>query len=348
MTKPTYELTFSRECLPLTVQAWYRAENKLFFKNIKYKDKEFLNYMFFVYDRGMAKNYLDMTRIQKIYNFALNNVLERENYFKNIEESFYHHLKLIQPYLSRKKEIKTKKEFIDFFNNVAETWAPQTICYWFSYYEDSRMPKTIFKKSEKIRLAIENIIEDCDRVLSQGLINIFKKKYQNNYQYLSIEEIQSNNIPDSQYLNKRFQFFIYQNNIKSTPSLKEFINKEKIEINKATETINEEIKGQTAYRGKARGKVKVCIRKEDIVKMTKGEILVSVMTTPHFLPAIKLAKAFITDEGGITCHAAIVARELKKPCIIGTKIATEVLNNGDLVEVNADKGIVKILKKRHK
>jgi len=62
------------------------------------------------------------------------------------------------------------------------------------------------------------------------------------------------------------------------------------------------------------------------------------------LPAMNKASAFITDEGGITCHAAIVARELGKPCIIGTKIATKVLKDGDEVEVNADKGIVKIIK----
>jgi pyruvate,water dikinase len=52
----------------------------------------------------------------------------------------------------------------------------------------------------------------------------------------------------------------------------------------------------------------------------------------------------VTDEGGVTCHAAIVAREMKKPCIIGTKIATKVLKDGDLVEVDANKGVVKILK----
>jgi pyruvate,water dikinase len=56
------------------------------------------------------------------------------------------------------------------------------------------------------------------------------------------------------------------------------------------------------------------------------------------------AAAFVTDEGGLTCHAAIVAREMKKPCIIGTKIATKVLKDGDMVEVDANKGIVKILK----
>jgi len=69
------------------------------------------------------------------------------------------------------------------------------------------------------------------------------------------------------------------------------------------------------------------------------------MTTPDFVPAIQKAAGIITDEGGITCHAAITSRELKKPCIIGTKFATQVLHDGDLVEVDADNGVVRILEK---
>ncbi len=68
------------------------------------------------------------------------------------------------------------------------------------------------------------------------------------------------------------------------------------------------------------------------------------MTDPDFLPAMKKASAIITDEGGITCHAAIVSRELKIPCIIGTRIATKVLKDGDLVEVDANKGIEMVTK----
>ena len=59
---------------------------------------------------------------------------------------------------------------------------------------------------------------------------------------------------------------------------------------------------------------------------------------------MKKAGAFVTNEGGITCHAAIVAREMKKPCIIGTKIATKVLKDGDLVEVDAENGVVRVIK----
>ena len=70
------------------------------------------------------------------------------------------------------------------------------------------------------------------------------------------------------------------------------------------------------------------------------------MTMPAFMPAMRKAIVFVTDEGGITCHAAIMARELHKPCIIGTKIATKVLNNGDEVEVDANNGVVRILSKK--
>ena len=105
-----------------------------------------------------------------------------------------------------------------------------------------------------------------------------------------------------------------------------------------------EIKGQVAYRGKLSGRVCVVLRNTDFSKFKDGDILVASMTRPEFVPLMKMAAAFITDEGGITCHASIIARELKKPCIIGTKIATKVLKDGDMVEVDANIGVVKILK----
>lgn len=105
-----------------------------------------------------------------------------------------------------------------------------------------------------------------------------------------------------------------------------------------------EIKGISVNPGKIIGRV-LLVKKIDNIRGKKDFILVSSMTTPDLVPAAKIAKAIITDEGGITCHAAIVSRELNIPCIIGTKIATKVLKDGQLVEVDANKGIVKILKK---
>ncbi len=104
-----------------------------------------------------------------------------------------------------------------------------------------------------------------------------------------------------------------------------------------------EIKGQTAQPGMARGIVKIIIRAKDMVKMNEGDILVSVATDPDIVPAMKKAAAIVTEQGGITSHAAIVSRELGVPCIIGTKIATQVFKDGDRVEVNANHGWVRKL-----
>ena len=113
-------------------------------------------------------------------------------------------------------------------------------------------------------------------------------------------------------------------------------------------THNKEIKkfnGTIACPGLIKAQVKIVYSFDELNKVKYGNILVTHMTSPRFMSAIKICSAIITDEGGLTCHAAIIAREMKKPCIIGTKIATKVLKDGDLVEVDAERGIVKILKK---
>ncbi|MFH1257367.1 MAG: PEP-utilizing enzyme [Candidatus Micrarchaeota archaeon] len=104
-----------------------------------------------------------------------------------------------------------------------------------------------------------------------------------------------------------------------------------------------ELKGTPAYPGLVRGVVKIIGKASDMVKMQQGDILVSMATNPNIVPAMKKAGAIVTDEGGVTCHAAIVSRELKIPCVIGTKIATKWLKDGDEVEVDATKGIIRKL-----
>ncbi|MDD5177676.1 MAG: PEP-utilizing enzyme [Candidatus Nanoarchaeia archaeon] len=109
---------------------------------------------------------------------------------------------------------------------------------------------------------------------------------------------------------------------------------------KVNSEINE-IKGNVANKGNAQGQAKIVLIPEDLPKVKQKDILITVMTFPNFIPAMEKAAAFVTDEGGILCHAAIVSREMNKPCIIATKIATKIFKDGDLVEVDAKKGIVR-------
>lgn len=103
----------------------------------------------------------------------------------------------------------------------------------------------------------------------------------------------------------------------------------------------QDVRGLSANTGRAVGTVKVVLSATEIAKVKKGDILVAVMTRPDYVAAMRKAGAIVTNEGGITSHAAIVSRELGIPCIIGTKIATEIFKDGDLVEVNANHGWIR-------
>jgi len=124
-------------------------------------------------------------------------------------------------------------------------------------------------------------------------------------------------------------------------SVQNMINKEGIRNFFEKEDNITETKGLGASPGKVIGTARVLDSANKIPEFKEGEILVTFMTTMQFTPLFSKAKAIICDEGGISSHAAIVSREFKIPCIVGTKNAMKFIKTGDLIEVDADKGIVK-------
>jgi len=100
------------------------------------------------------------------------------------------------------------------------------------------------------------------------------------------------------------------------------------------------VKGNGVSPGRGAGKVKVIVDVKSISKFKKGDVLVTKMTTPDWVPAMKIAAAVVTDLGGKTCHAAIVSRELGVPAVVGCENATEVLQDGQEVTVEGQRGII--------
>jgi pyruvate,water dikinase len=100
------------------------------------------------------------------------------------------------------------------------------------------------------------------------------------------------------------------------------------------------VKGLGASPGLASGKVRILRNIEELDKVKEGDVLVTTMTNPDMVPAMKRAVAIVTEEGGMTCHAAIVSRELGIPSIVGTGSATAVLKDGDSITVDGSRGIV--------
>ncbi|MBR9706474.1 hypothetical protein GOV14_05540 [Candidatus Pacearchaeota archaeon] len=220
-----------------------------------------------------------------------------------------------------------------------------------------RLTPELIKKISKKRDLLAKIYPDLEIYQKDIMIDIGKKEGFDGelLRYLTRNEARllvGNNInvleilDDLKLRKKQYLYVIIEEGsyekVFTDPELIQKMRKEFIDIDSKD---IDEIEGQPVFKGKISGKVynmKHHTRKEEV---PRDSILVTSMTQPKDLPMIKKCIAVITDEGGILCHAAVTARELQKPCIIGTKIATRALKDGDLVEVDADKGVVRIIKK---
>ncbi len=151
-------------------------------------------------------------------------------------------------------------------------------------------------------------------------------------------------LPDKEDLERQFKggvLYILEGDSQSYFDEQDVAAVEKILLDSAAV---KNLTGQVAYPGNARGRVRIILDPLPEKAFDDGDILVTGMTRPDYLPYIKKSAGFITDAGGILSHAAITARELKKPCIIGTEAGTKLLKDGDIVEINGEKGTVTLIK----
>ena len=100
------------------------------------------------------------------------------------------------------------------------------------------------------------------------------------------------------------------------------------------------LQGLAASSGTASGRVRVLMTPDRAADLLSGEVLVAPLTNPDWVPAIRRAAAVVTDSGGMTCHAAIVSRELGVPCVVGARTATTLLRDGEVVTVDGRRGTV--------
>jgi pyruvate,water dikinase len=133
------------------------------------------------------------------------------------------------------------------------------------------------------------------------------------------------------------KMFIVQSRPVTTMKKEEHVGGPEEKVEKAGEAL---LTGLPASHGVISGKVQIVANVDELGKVHEGEIMVTKMTDPDFVPAMKRASAIVTDEGGMTSHAAIVSREMGIPCIVGTEKATKLLKDGDIITVDATKGKV--------
>ncbi|OGY43430.1 MAG: hypothetical protein A2729_04645 [Candidatus Buchananbacteria bacterium RIFCSPHIGHO2_01_FULL_39_14] len=309
------------------------------------------------------KSELDLLKIGKFLNNK--SVLENqlENYQKNhfwILNSYYHTKILNKNYFKNellnyspklrkekieelsdlpKKAMKEKNRIAKIFQLDKKTLKIAkrlSFCMW---WQDSRK-FYIFLANYYIDLFLKEFS-------SRFKINFDDLHYYNCYEILDLAK-KGKKIPTTEIKKRYNNLVVYYS--KNYNSLKYVFGKEAAAVtskflNVKVDKNIAELKGVVVSRGRTiKAIVKILTSPSQADKLKEGEILVAPMTSPDYILAIKKASAIITDVGGMTSHAAVVSRELGIPCIAGTKIATKVLKDGDLVEVNTNNGIIKKLK----
>ncbi len=188
---------------------------------------------------------------------------------------------------------------------------------------------------------LQSFFSETAKVLNLGKVNdIFHLKADE-----IVDGLKSGLKVDAQTIKNRSEGYVLYSNFDHVY----IFSGEEANLIKKTVKLNDEvhdsqIKGMVAYAGKVSGPARIILSTKELGRVQDGDVLVTSSTTPDFVPVLKKVVAIVTEEGGVLSHASIISRELHIPCIIGTKIATKVLKDGDIVEVDAIKGVVKIIK----
>lgn len=244
----------------------------------------------------------------------------------------------------RALSVQRQPSLQELFDTLVLLWPGLVFAAMLGKWETSVLNPTVRQACFDLRERTDKVFYDADAVLEAGILAKIGADRAADAEFLTIEEIISGSYPDRAVIDQRKKGFMYFKGVMQSPeSISDVVRSLGIEIVEEVVADAVEIRGQSASIGVVRGSVKVLFEKGQLGRVQKGDILVAGMTTPDFMPAIRRAGALVTDEGGITCHAAIVARELGTPCVIGTKIATKVLHDGDVVEVDATNGMVKVI-----
>ncbi|HLD43417.1 MAG TPA: PEP-utilizing enzyme [Candidatus Nanoarchaeia archaeon] len=242
------------------------------------------------------------------------------------------------------KKALTQGKFQKVISLCEELWAYNMFCIYFTYATERKRVKEISGRNyalvAKVRNEICNVLI-LERFLRHQKIDLSELNGREIQLYLDKKEL-----PDEKELKeRREEYLIFMQDLKATRIPRSKIQSTLIHyIEDADYTHLRELKGIVAFKGNVSGPARIILRKKDLHLLKKGEILVTLSTSPDFVPYLLKSVGIVTDYGGVVSHAAIIAREEKIPCIVGTKIATKVFKNGDFVEVDANKGVVRKIK----
>ena len=293
---------------------------------------------YFVNEGGLITLFYDKENYDRFEDILAERLADKE-FFNRLVRDFIEQVNLGRELI--KKELG-KQEVIALYKIMVKCWPGTTIFDEISnYVEMVGGDEEIINRILELRRDHGEFLYEVEPIISEA-ISLLYPELEGFEEVILIQEISRESFPTQQELEKRRKnYILYEHFLETDKSFSELVQEHELEVVWKGLNLDNEVRGDVAMRGKARGKVKIILKYEDIYDVDPGDILVASMTTPDHITAMEKADAFVTDEGGIACHAAIIAREFRKPCIVGTGNATKVFKNNDLVFVDADEGIVK-------
>lgn len=224
----------------------------------------------------------------------------------------------------------------------------------YSYYVEGFLEPKRTEERAKMLLAQNASVRDNGAKIIYPLYDKARTALADKYKNINIDLLTLNEIGrtfGAIDIGGRKKFYVFFGTTKGSKvyvgaEARKFLNKYKFTEIK-TDVSKTEIRGLPSGGGKIIGEVQIVRGLQDM-KNCVGKIIVSRDTIIEYTPMLKENLAIVTDLGGISCHAVLTAREFKIPCVVGTKYATEVLKDGDLVEVDAERGIVTVLKETYR
>lgn len=345
MSRPIYKNFFSRDFTLVTTEIWWRGEtiNPKIWTDRK---QPYLPYIIFENTGPVINGYYDPRGIKWIEQVLINKGVQTGS-FAFVETTFRQKIKKLKP-IYEKQPFLNRRELLEFLKQYEDIWPWFEGVWWgwesILYNKYNQKLKSAFAQLMKVRKESEYFVPGSESTVRKSLERLYPS-LGDLVAVLRLQDVISDHLPPLKTLEKRAAGYFFVNNELYVGKTRAFIeNKFKIQLEKKMESKDiREFKGQPAFKGLVRGVVKIVYGIRQAHKVMKGDIIVAPMTLPDILPAMRRAAAFVTDEGGVACHAAIIAREYKKPCIVATKISTQVLKDGDLVEVDANNGVVRKL-----
>jgi len=303
----------------------------------------------FISHKGYTVCYLDSEFYKKFGVYLATHILSNEEQLRFWTKSLRQKTDSILTLIKRlsEKEVVGAEDYKAFVKAFYQYGVPHRVI---KIVVDELPPEKLSKflpKLEKARLYGEPVYAETEHFLELIASQIAKKTglVPEHVAYMTKEEMdqywKTGQLPAKLELQQRYQSstLLYQRGqavlLAGNSSDKFEASLEKIAAS------SKEIRGSVAYPGKVKGTVRIVFDPKNVSNFKSGNILVTGMTRPEYLELVKKSAAFVTDAGGMLSHAAITARELKKPCIVGTLNATKILKDGDIVEVDANQGIVR-------